>query len=398
MPARGRRMRRSGPSNRVDIVVAALAVLLFLGPPAASWAGVAGSRHDFTITNGTSLDKGGRLHPVPQPALRALRPRGVAAGHERARPGGAVLFPGRRPELRHASDAALLRLPRRHDGRRRRPATRSPGTRSRRTSPSPGPAPTPRGGKARSATTRLKDGTLPTGLPGGGPVDGSPTGGHYWKTLPSLTSGFERGDKIPCSLCHDPHNAKTGTAPNENDVFFRSSTTDYEGGTPIDLGKYVTTSGHQASLNTRWGTVGNGRTMCAECHRYSDSPPAETLPTIAGIQLTKPPTNIVQHQEFEHRGLHGLPQAQPDLRLLQGVPRLPAAALHALRPRHEQVRPVRGLHRQQRRRGAPAPPRRPRPGDLRLPDLPRPRPGGRPRGTTKRAPAWSPRRTWISAA
>lgn len=124
-------------------------------------------------------------------------------------------------------------------------------------------------------------------MPGGGnipPVDGSPTGGHYWRTEPTGTPDYARGDKIFCGLCHDPHRALTGT----NEAFFLRQTANGSGGT-VALGA----DGLKASPNMINGTgTGTGREMCAACHSYSNSGTAVTL---YGVTVPKPPTTMPQH-------------------------------------------------------------------------------------------------------
>lgn len=147
----------------------------------------------------------------------------------------------------------------------------------------------------------LADGSRPSGVSGGGPTDGSPTGGHYWKSAPANggTPEYEQGDKLDCNICHDPHSSVTGT----NDVMLRTSTSDGMGGT-VDLG-----DGRTASTNTRARAgqdpqINNGRNMCASCHRYSDEPnapgaTANGIPTTTvdmwNVPLPQPPNSLPDH-------------------------------------------------------------------------------------------------------
>lgn len=124
-------------------------------------------------------------------------------------------------------------------------------------------------------------------VPGGGnvpPIDGSPTGGHYWKTEPTGTPDFARGDKIWCEMCHDPHNALTGN----NEGFFRYETPNGSGGM-VTLGNNHKVSSNKLNPPT---TTENGRSMCAACHSYSNSGSAVTL---YGVTVPKPPTTMPQH-------------------------------------------------------------------------------------------------------
>jgi predicted CxxxxCH...CXXCH cytochrome family protein len=132
----------------------------------------------------------------------------------------------------------------------------------------------------------LVDGTFPT--TGNAPKSTDPsvtTGGHYWKTAPATgTPLYKRGDKLPCELCHDPHNIASGT----NDVFFLKETTNGSG-TPVPLG-----DGFKASPNVRNHQLGGtGREMCAACHKYSDS--SGTQMTLWGVLLPKPPATTAEH-------------------------------------------------------------------------------------------------------
>lgn len=85
------------------------------------------------------------------------------------------------------------------------------------------------------------------------PADGKETGGHYIKTTGLIESidGINTGDKLVCSICHNPHKVT------QNEVFLR---------TPP--GENVLHS-FEASKNTRNGT-GTGREICASCHGYSE--------------------------------------------------------------------------------------------------------------------------------
>jgi len=131
----------------------------------------------------------------------------------------------------------------------------------------------------------LSDGTIPdTGNTG--PTDGSPTGGHFWKSEPAGTPDYARGDKLSCTMCHDPHDHDLKTGSNE--VMFLMETPDGSGG-KIDLG-----DNHDASsLNTRSGS-GDGRGMCAACHGFSDP---VTPVTMWGVTLPAPPSTVSEHSQ-----------------------------------------------------------------------------------------------------
>jgi hypothetical protein len=114
-----------------------------------------------------------------------------------------------------------------------------------------------------------------------GPVDGSPTGGHYWKADRSGTPSLRKGDKIDCVFCHDPHRARTGA----NEAMLLTATGD---GGSIAIGDNLA-----ASPNTRNGR-GTGRGMCAGCHGYSRSgSPA----SYRAVEFPRPPATIGEHLE-----------------------------------------------------------------------------------------------------
>ena len=118
----------------------------------------------------------------------------------------------------------------------------------------------------------LKDGSI-LGTP---PPAGDPTGGHYWKGVSgdSPNGGYSIGDKLDCSICHDPHDEASGG----NEVMLRSIVTD--GTYSITVGFGLTSS----SATRNW-TTGDGRDMCAGCHGYSGDAPE----TLFGVTLPVPP-------------------------------------------------------------------------------------------------------------
>jgi hypothetical protein len=78
------------------------------------------------------------------------------------------------------------------------------------------------------------------------------------------------GDKIPCSLCHDPHAGydKTGSAGfGDDEVFFRREILAGEGQLAQRTDSYF--DDLRASSLSRNGT-GNGRAMCIYCHGTAD--------------------------------------------------------------------------------------------------------------------------------
>ncbi len=236
------------------------AVLLMLTWKGTALGGIEGSRHDFS--NKAALAPGGRCSPCHNPhyavddQAKAIWSRDLAQ---------------ERSHFDQVTDPDYTPIDRRailcydcHDDRTTVDTNPAPALITWDTNPqdiafSDGP-----GGVV--GYYELSDGSRP-GHPTTPPVDGSPTGGHYWKHEPEPTAGwpdFKKGDKIHCTMCHDPHDAKTGAAPNKNEVFFRTSTPDGRGGT-ITMG-----DGLDASGNCVNGS-GNGRAMCAKCHAYSDS-------------------------------------------------------------------------------------------------------------------------------
>ncbi len=116
-----------------------------------------------------------------------------------------------------------------------------------------------------------------------GPIDGSPTGGHYWKLERPGRPTYRVGDKIACTFCHDPHRTRAGS----NEALLRTSTGD-DGNLSIGDGLDAA-----RPPNTRNGT-GTGRQMCAACHGYSQT----GVPlTFRGLTFPRPPTTVPEHLE-----------------------------------------------------------------------------------------------------
>jgi hypothetical protein len=126
-------------------------------------------------------------------------------------------------------------------------------------------------------------------------IQTDPTGGHYWKSDPDNSlPRYVQGDKLGCAICHDPHNAITGT----NDVMFRTYAP-AGGGTTVSLLDHEPGGGHTASTNTRAratldAATYNGRTMCVDCHGWSDFGSPEEM---WGVTLPQPSTLISQHKQ-----------------------------------------------------------------------------------------------------
>ncbi|HWR98874.1 MAG TPA: CxxxxCH/CxxCH domain-containing protein, partial [Candidatus Methanoperedens sp.] len=122
------------------------------------------------------------------------------------------------------------------------------------------------------------------------PAPGDPTGGHFWKREPNGVPDFNRGDKIACGLCHDPHNTRTGS----NQVMFLTETGD-------GRGSLVTlVNGATASQNTRAGAppgTGTGREMCAACHGYSFGDGNPKMFWDVDLATSRPPNYIPQHKD-----------------------------------------------------------------------------------------------------
>ena len=149
-----------------------------------------------------------------------------------------------------------------------------------------GPPPT----GVKTGFYELIDGKMP-GIANPAPTDGSPTGGHYWKTEPVGTPDYVLGDKIYCGLCHEPH----GIGTSNNEAFFLAETTN-GAGSPVTLG-----TGLKASPNMVNGThTGTGREMCIACHGNSNVPSAKTF---WGINLGDvnhvPPATISEHNSAD---------------------------------------------------------------------------------------------------
>ncbi|MGA1871069.1 MAG: multiheme c-type cytochrome [bacterium] len=115
------------------------------------------------------------------------------------------------------------------------------------------------------------------------PRDGSNTGGHFIKTahITNTFNGIETGDKLPCDLCHNPHNT------NNNEVFLKN---------PLGVHTEDTLC---ASYNSRNGTC-TGREICASCHGYSDRDPStgtEWLPVrLYNMDIIRPIETISEHK------------------------------------------------------------------------------------------------------
>lgn len=123
------------------------------------------------------------------------------------------------------------------------------------------------------------NGSVPANIPGGHYVqslmnnDGITVDDNYevWDPDGYLLYRISIGDKLPCTLCHDPHRGN-GSG---DDVYFRRDIHVGEGSggnglvvtrpsvSPFNLDM-------EASPNTRYGTTGNGRLMCFYCHGSSD--------------------------------------------------------------------------------------------------------------------------------
>ncbi|MHB8836155.1 MAG: hypothetical protein ACYC9Y_10650 [Candidatus Methylomirabilia bacterium] len=312
-------MRRFRPFRRVEIVVAGVAVLFFLGAAGVSRAGVVDSKHDFTKSNGKPLDKGGVCTPCHTPHY-SPEARGIWArdlGDERNYfnqisspdyvPGTTLLCYDCHDDNATTGTAAVDNDP----------PNGTPPLGSWNSDFEPQdiafgysynpvspynliPDDTLAQGGSKTGYYELVNGDVPGGptpMPATTPVPAAPTGGHYWKQDPSGTpDNYTSGDKIPCSLCHDPHNVRTGT----NEAFFLTETT-FAGGT-VTLGNGLRASNKDDTTNlnrSRNGTGplgtgnGNGREMCVACHSFSNS---GSPVSIGGRTLPKPPLTISQHR------------------------------------------------------------------------------------------------------
>lgn len=270
-------MRELARGSRRRSLMAAGVTICLLGGASVGLAGVTGSRHDFT---GKSIDLGGVCTPCHNPHYASYTrggwPRDMSAETNYFNQG-----PGQLGNPDYRPNPVLLCYDCHDDG-----AT----TATVDNDPAPGVWSLNQAPQDLAFNGALVGNyeTACGGIPGTGgntaPTDGSPTGGHYWKSDPN-GPGL-RGDKIACSLCHDPHKAVTGT----NEAFFRQWT--WNGTDLIDLNQlngYGTDL--RASANTRNGT-GTGRQMCATCHAYSDQ---GSLQSLFGVSAIRPPAGVTEH-------------------------------------------------------------------------------------------------------
>jgi hypothetical protein len=149
----------------------------------------------------------------------------------------------------------------------------------------------------------LPDGTEPTSINAPPTLSevqsgtGKP-GGHYIKSMMAdaneddnypvydpagrLLYEISIGDKLPCSLCHDPHRGETSGVSGIDEIYFRRNI--YAGGGNPGIianrsGDTYFTNKMEASDKSRWGH-GNGRKMCIYCHGTADWDGVFPNPTI----------------------------------------------------------------------------------------------------------------------
>jgi predicted CxxxxCH...CXXCH cytochrome family protein len=140
-------------------------------------------------------------------------------------------------------------------------------------------------------------------------------GGHYLKSGDLSSSGLRQFDKIPCGICHDPHDTS-------NQAFIRSTLA----GTTITG---ISASRYMANAPKSGDRIDGGptgsRKFCITCHGNADTIPAKTYGNLDGSQN---PTNIVRtksgvtehndvnttactechkHNNIECGGCHGYP-------------------------------------------------------------------------------------------
>ncbi len=136
------------------------------------------------------------------------------------------------------------------------------------------------------------------------------TGGHFFKsTDPNASRGIYKGDKLPCSDCHDPH---AWDSVNKNwQAFFRPRAL-Y--GYPSRSARWSqifgagnpTASTYMANPVLSGGSArndGESRRMCILCHGDSASYDSVTFNDInpdysSSTKIVRPPTTIAEHAGF----------------------------------------------------------------------------------------------------
>ena len=103
------------------------------------------------------------------------------------------------------------------------------------------------------------------------------SGGHYFKTVnPNAGAGIYKGDKLPCSDCHDPHTWNPSVGNRDWHAFFRPPKV-------FTLGRWSTVFGSSHPTASRYmanpelpgqtaRSDSESRKLCILCHATSDTP------------------------------------------------------------------------------------------------------------------------------
>jgi predicted CxxxxCH...CXXCH cytochrome family protein len=123
------------------------------------------------------------------------------------------------------------------------------------------------------------------------------TGGHYFKTF-DPGSGFRKGDKLPCSDCHNPHESDGTTSKWQ--AFIRKNWPGEINPIKDRLGTEAVASSYMANLPLSGYATDRkdheSRKLCAMCHGYSESQDNTSVSAVSAkdINLAYSPTPIVR--------------------------------------------------------------------------------------------------------
>lgn len=125
------------------------------------------------------------------------------------------------------------------------------------------------------------------------------TGGHYfrYKDPDGAGSAFRKGDKLPCSDCHDPHEYSSTWG-----VFLRK---DLPGNSDWTFGSTAYGSYMMSNLSTGSHDNTYSRRICVSCHTFSDTGAApvrynqiNTTAYTDTSTIPKPPTTVEEHSSL----------------------------------------------------------------------------------------------------